>query len=71
MQRVFLSHSSNDKASYVEIVARKLIKELGVENVILDEITFQQGRKTIEEIEENLNTTDLFVFFCFKFISRF
>ena len=63
MQRVFLSHSSADKESYVQIVANKLIKELGVENVILDEITFQEGRRTIEEIEENLNSTDLFVFF--------
>lgn len=63
MQRVFLSHSSKDKESYVRIVATRLIKDLGNENVILDELTFQQGRKTIEEIEKNLNTTDLFVFF--------
>lgn len=63
MQKVFLSHSSKDKAGYVEIVANRLIKDLGVENVIFDEITFQEGRKTIEEIEENLGITDLFVFF--------
>lgn len=63
MQKVFLSHSSKDKESYVEIVASRLIKELGVENVIFDEITFQEGRKTIEEIEDNLGITDLFVFF--------
>lgn len=63
MQKVFLSHSSDDKLNYVEIVANKLIKKLGEESVILDKITFQQGRKTIEEISYNLQVTDLFVFF--------
>lgn len=63
MQKVFLSHSSSDKESYVRIVAKRLVKNIGAENVILDEITFQQGRKTIEEIEQSLNDTDLFVFF--------
>ncbi len=64
MQKVFLSHSSADKRNYVSLVADKLIKNLGPENVILDELTFQEGRKTIEEIEDNLECTDLFVFFC-------
>lgn len=63
MQKVFISHSSNDKISYVNKVAEKLIIELGHENVILDEITFEAGRKTVEEIEACLNTTGLFVFF--------
>ena len=63
MQKVFLSHSSKDKESYVRIVAQKLIKQIGEENVILDEITFQEGRRTIEEIEKNLQETDLFVIF--------
>lgn len=63
MQKVFLSHSSADKESYVRIVAKKLINNIGEENVILDEITFQQARKTIEEIEKGLNETDLFVLF--------
>lgn len=62
MQKVFLSHSSADKESYVRIVAKKLINNIGEENVILDEITFQQARKTIEEIDKGLNETDLFVF---------
>lgn len=63
MARVFLSHSSADKLSYVELVANKLIKELGEDCVIMDNITFQEGRKTIEEIEAYLDVTDLFVFF--------
>lgn len=63
MQKVFLSHCSSDKESYVRIVANKLIKNIGEENVILDKITFQQARKTIEEIETGLNETDLFVIF--------
>lgn len=66
MQKVFLSHSSTDKESYVTIVARKLLKNLGQDSVIIDEFSFQEGRKTIEEIEENLSATDLFVFFISK-----
>ncbi|MDO4204860.1 MAG: toll/interleukin-1 receptor domain-containing protein [Selenomonadaceae bacterium] len=63
MQKVFLSHSSADKKSYVQIVSNRLIKDIGEEHIILDEITFQQGRKTLEEINRNLNETDLFVIF--------
>lgn len=63
MPKVFLSHSSKDKESYVSIVAEKLIKHIGEESVILDEISFQPGRRTIEEIERGLNETDLFVIF--------
>ena len=64
MQKIFLSHSSADKERYVRQVADKLIKHFGEESVIFDEITFQEGRKTIEEIDEMLDTTDLFVIFC-------
>ena len=64
MQKIFLSHSSADKERYVRQVADKLIKHFGEERVIFDEITFQEGRKTIEEIDEMLDTTDLFVIFC-------
>lgn len=63
MQKIFLSHSSADKELYVRIVARRLIREFGEDSVIFDELTFQEGRKTIEEIEDNLDVTDLFVFF--------
>lgn len=64
MKRVFLSHSSKDKESYVNIVYSRLVKELGRENVILDTVDFREGQRTIEEIEKSLGTTDLFVFFC-------
>ncbi len=63
MKKVFLSHSSRDKENYVEIVANKLKKNIGEENIILDELTFEAGRMTIEEIQKGLNETDLFVFF--------
>lgn len=63
MAKVFLSHSSADKDKYVRVVAQRLIKVIGQESVILDEISFQEGRKTIKEIEEYLENTDLFVFF--------
>nr|DAV38984.1 MAG TPA: TIR domain [Caudoviricetes sp.] len=63
MAKVFLSHSSSDKEYYVRVVYNRIVKVLGEENVILDEITFQEGRRTIEEIQEKLGQTDLFVFF--------
>lgn len=63
MPKIFLSHSSKDKKLYVEIVKKNLIKEYGEENVIIDEISFQEGRKTIEEINEYLEITDLFALF--------
>lgn len=64
MQKIFLSHSSTDKERYVRQVSEKLIKLFGEESIIFDEISFQEGRKTIEEIDEMLDVTDLFVFFC-------
>lgn len=63
MSKVFLSHSSVDKESYINVVANRLVKAIGEECVILDEITFQEGRKTIKEVEGYLEITDLFVFF--------
>lgn len=59
MTKAFLSHSSADKQSYVEIVAKKLRKE----DVIYDNFTFEEGEKNIDEILNGLNDTDLFVFF--------
>ena len=64
MQKIFLSHSSADKERYVRQVSEKLIKLFGEESIIFDEISFQEGRKTIDEIDEMLDVTDLFVFFC-------
>lgn len=55
----FLSHSSKDKKGYVEIVARKI----GYHKCVYDELTFEEGMKSLEEIEKGLNKTDLFVIF--------
>ncbi len=63
MSRVFLSHSSADKEWYVNFVYNKLVKALGEDNVVIDNVTFQEGRRTIEEIYYQLGTTDLFVIF--------
>lgn len=63
MPKVFLSHSSKDKEHYVKVVADKLIKKIGIHNVIYDEYTFEKGMMSIEEIEEGLDKTNLFVLF--------
>ena len=63
MAKVFLSHSGKDKERYVRIVAEKLKKHIGEQSVILDEISFQPGRNTMEEIERCLTEMDLFVIF--------
>jgi hypothetical protein len=59
LAKAFLSHSSIDKKSYVEIVAR----QLGYDNCIYDELTFEEGMKSIEEIEKRLSRTDIFAIF--------
>lgn len=63
MSRVFLSHSSKDKDKYIKIVAQKLIEDIGINNVIYDEFTFEAGMMSIEEIDKGLGKTDLFVIF--------
>lgn len=63
MSRVFLSHSSEDKEWYVNIVYNKLAKVLGEDSIVIDNVTFQEGRRTVEEIYYQLGTTDLFVIF--------
>jgi len=63
MAKVFLSHCSSDKEWYVDIVYKRLIKILGSNSVVIDSATFQEGRKTIEEIYYQLDNTDLFVIF--------
>ncbi|WP_193771390.1 TIR domain-containing protein [Candidatus Magnetaquicoccus inordinatus] len=59
MPVAFLSHSSKDKAGYVQIVSDRLAKNCQV----YDKVTFESGMKTIDEIFIGLNATDLFVFF--------
>lgn len=59
MIKCFLSHSSNDKDSYVRLVSNKLRKE----TTIIDENTFEAGMSPIEEIISALDETTLFVIF--------
>jgi hypothetical protein len=57
--KAFLSHSSEDKESYV----RNVVKWLGKDNVICDEFTFEEGEKTLHEILKGLDTSQIFVLF--------
>lgn len=56
--RIFLSHSSSQKG-FVEKVANSL----GQQKVVLDKLTFREGRKTISEIVEWVDKSGLFVAF--------
>ncbi len=58
MPRVFLSHSSSDK-NFVEPIADLL----GKNNCVYDKYTFEFGMKTIEEIFDCMDKTDIFVYF--------
>lgn len=58
MRKIFLSHRSTDKF-IVEIVAKKLGNNLA----IYDAQTFQESSKTLDEIIESLNGSDIFVYF--------
>ena len=63
MSKVFLSHSSIDKKDYVRKVAENLISAIGIDNVVYDEMTFEEGMMSLEEIDRALGKTDLFVIF--------
>ena len=58
MEKVFLSHSSADKA-YVE----KIAKQLGKDRCVYDAMCFEVGMQTIDEIFRELNNTGIFVLF--------
>lgn len=58
MAKAFLSHSSNDKD-----LVRKVAIQLGNKNCVLDEISFDPGRKTLEQIFSELQSSDIFVLF--------
>ena len=62
MTRVFLSHSSRDKA-IINNVYTKLSTIIGRESIVLDTINFEEGRNTESEILYNLDKSDLFVIF--------
>lgn len=59
MIKCFLSHSSEDKKSYVRPVAEKLKTEIKV----FDEETFEKGMSPLEEIISGLGESSLFVIF--------
>lgn len=59
MIKVFLSHASADKASYVGIVAANLDKE----HIVYDEITFEAGEKTVAEIVRGMDDSSVFALF--------
>lgn len=59
MIKAFLSHSSKDKESYVEIIANYL----GKENIVYDKYTFDKGEITLNEILRGLDSTAIFVIF--------
>lgn len=59
MIKAFLSHSSKDKDNYVRNVATWL----GKDNVVYDEITFEEGEKPLDEILRGLCRSELFVLF--------
>lgn len=56
--RCFLSHSSSDKAHYVQFVADKL-----GDRAVYDKYDFDAGMQTLDEIYRALNATDIFVLF--------
>lgn len=58
MIKAFLSHSSKQKPFIKEVASI-----LGREKVILDEFVFESGRKLIDEINNSLDVTSIFVYF--------
>jgi len=63
IMKCFLSHSSQDKESFVDVVAAKLADAIGEESVVYDSFSFEAGLKSIEEIFRALDQTSLFVIF--------
>lgn len=59
--KVFISHSSADKESYVDMLVKRLIAGKNKDCIVYDTISFEAGEKTIDEILWNMERTDLFV----------
>lgn len=57
--KAFLSHSSADKKSYVDIVAARLAEE----DIVYDEISFESGEKTLSEVIRGLDESTVFCLF--------
>lgn len=58
MEKIFLSHSSNNK-DYV----RPIFDYFGKDRSVFDEMTFEFGMKTLEEIFAGIDASDIFVIF--------
>jgi len=58
MAKAFLSHSSENKD-----LVEKIANQLGRNNCFYDNMTFEAGNLTIEEIFSSINETDIFVLF--------
>jgi hypothetical protein len=61
--KCFLSHSSKDKARYVDSVAKQLVADIGEDSIIYDGYSFELGMQSIEEIFTGLEESALFVIF--------
>lgn len=59
--RAFLSHSSTDKR-----IVESVFQGLGAANCIYDRETFEEGKRSAEEILSGLSKTDIFVLFLSK-----
>lgn len=57
--KAFLSHSSADKGSYVGIVAARLKEE----DIVYDEVSFESGEQTLNEIIRGLDESTVFCLF--------
>ena len=58
MEKIFLSHSSKNK-DYV----RPIFEYFGKDRSVFDEMTFEYGMKTIDEIFSGIDSSDIFVIF--------
>lgn len=63
LKRIFISHSSKDKEDYLRPLVEALSKySISKQNIIVDELTFEEGKLIDKEITEWLGeNTDLFV----------
>ena len=58
MEKIFLSHSSKNK-DYV----RPIFEYFGKDRSVFDEMTFEYGMKTIDEIFSGIDSSDIFDIF--------
>lgn len=63
MTKIFLSHSSKDKVDFINPVYKRLCSKFGEQRIIIDQFSFEEGRKTAEEIEKYIEQSDLIVLF--------